>query len=72
MKIEIEKRWFAIWWNRKLWMAVAVERCQHSWPFEIVKEDGEWLLWFRHLHLIFTPPGWKPIQSVAITDTSPA
>lgn len=45
----------------RLWNggAIWIERGEHSWSFELARERGEWFLWFRRLHMIFTPPGWS-------------
>jgi hypothetical protein len=44
-----------LWSGGGIW----IERRQYAWSFEIAKDGGEWMLWFKHLHIILTPPGWK-------------
>ena len=29
---------------------------------DVVKEGGEYLVWWGRLHAILTPPGWKPLK----------
>ena len=41
-----------------------IERRKHSLPFEIEKQNGEWLLWWGRLHVILTPIGWKPLNII--------
>ena len=67
MKLEIEARWFAIWWGRELWTAIALERWERPMPFQIEKLDGEYTIDFRRWRVIFAPPWKKPRPRVGAT-----
>ena len=46
-----------------IWIERASARDAAGWRPEMKRDGGEVLVWWRTVHLIITPPGWRPVPA---------
>jgi hypothetical protein len=76
IKVDVEchwgrSAWIGLWRGGAICIAWEREPVTAWLKPEAEKQNGEWLMWWGRLHVIFTPPGWKPFM-LSLKEYDPA